>query len=69
MFSSMLPLLIKDGQLVPYVAFMFLYPALFYAFYPVCREQVDGTATQKWCNIFTNLAVCASFTSYMIEKI
>ncbi|XP_052774588.1 dolichyl pyrophosphate Man9GlcNAc2 alpha-1,3-glucosyltransferase-like [Mya arenaria] len=57
---SMLPLLVKDGQLVPYIAFMLLYPLLFNAFNPIRPDTAPPTDTQVWVNIFVKLAFCIS---------
>jgi hypothetical protein len=54
----MLPLLLKDGQLVPYLSLMCLYAILFYNFYPVeNKNKEDQSETAVWINIFINLAV------------
>ncbi|WAR23270.1 ALG6-like protein [Mya arenaria] len=58
--AFMLPLLIKDGQLVPYIAFMLLYPLLFNAFNPIRPDTAPPTDTQVWVNIFVTLAFCIS---------
>ncbi|XP_060555818.1 dolichyl pyrophosphate Man9GlcNAc2 alpha-1,3-glucosyltransferase-like [Ruditapes philippinarum] len=64
---SMLPLLLKDGQLVPYLSLMCLYAILFYNFYPVeNKNKEDQSETAVWINIFINLAFCISMVGVVI---
>lgn len=64
---SMLPLLIKDGLLVPYFSLMCLYAILFYNFYPVENtDKGDHSETTVWINIFVKLAFCVSTVGVVI---
>lgn len=54
----MLPLLIKDGQLVSFIALMIMYPVLYYSFYPIEREiTVKSRDTIQWNKILPALGV------------
>lgn len=58
---SMLPLLLKDGLLVPYISLMCLYPIVFYHFSPVeSKEPGKRSEKEVWIDIFVKLAFCIS---------
>ncbi|XP_053394685.1 dolichyl pyrophosphate Man9GlcNAc2 alpha-1,3-glucosyltransferase-like isoform X2 [Mercenaria mercenaria] len=64
---SMLPLLAKDGLLVPYLSLMCLYAILFYNFCPVEKQdRMVQSESAVWINIFIKLAFCISMVGVII---
>ena len=57
--SSMLPLLLKDGQLVTYISTMVLYSILYYNFYPSSTSSPKESSSDepRWDKIVVNLMV------------
>ncbi|KAH3698058.1 dolichyl pyrophosphate Man9GlcNAc2 alpha-1,3-glucosyltransferase-like [Dreissena polymorpha] len=66
---SMLPLLIKDGQLIAYVALMVLYPLVYYNLYPKVVQYGPSTTTEKWADIFAKLGFCISCVGQLLLSV